>query len=378
MSRFQPLEAPRPGDQELRIFRALFLFGLLVALLLMAYQARMVILPFLLAGLLAYVMSPIVTFLELRGLRRSTAVAALYVGVTLAVGALAYWILSLWWEEIPRLRYQWPFYLQQIQAGASQADAFLLKEWDWVAERISLTEKVSSFLQRADNASRVTPSHYLPLLAAFGLNLFLVPFVGFFFLKGGRAGFQMMLDACPGRSVEKFLSLLYKVDDVIGGYLRGVLLEAFLVGSCVGAGLFMLGVEYAGLLAAATMVFNLVPFVGPLAAGTLAVVAAFLQFGISAAVAKVAVLFLAVRLTDDFVFQPMVMHRAVHLHPALVIFSLLAGHELAGVWGLLLAVPTVSVVKESITLLLAWYRSEIGRPFLPASLARAASKPWVV
>ena len=378
MSRFLLPVPGRAGSDEFRIFRGLVLFGLLVVAVWLMVLARGVILPFFLAGVLAYVMSPLVTFLELRGLKRSTAVAVLYVAVVLVAGGLAYWIHSIWWEEIPRLRYNWPLYLQQVKASAAHGDALLRAEWPWVSEHLSLDRTVNKLFLSADTALEGTPSFYLPLIATLGLNLILVPFVGFYFLKGGRAGFQVMLDACPGRWVEKFLSLLHKVDDVVGNYLRGVLMEALLVGSCACVGLLVLGVDYAGILGAAATLFNLVPYVGPLAAGSLAVTAAFLQHGNFMAPAQVALLFLSLRLADDLVFQPIVMNRAVHLHPALVIFAFLAGHEIAGIWGLILAVPTVSIVKELGALLLAWYRSENGRHTLSPSLARVVSKPWVV
>lgn len=374
-----PLSAPRPpAPEEVRIFRGLFLFGLLIAAAWLAYAVRGVLLPFFLAGLLAYVTSPLITFLELRGLRRSTAVAVLYAVVIALAVALGYWAFSVWGKELPRLRYQWPIYIQQIKASALQGDAWLAAEWPFLADHLSLGQTLDGLLGRLRGSSGSSATHYLPAVAALGLNLILVPFVGFFLLKGGRKGFQSMLDACPGRWVEKFLSLLYKVDDVIGGYLRGVLMEAFLVGTCVGLGLLAIGLEYAGTLGATAMALNVVPYFGPMLAGALAVTAAFLEFGTFLPVAQTALLFLSLRLVDDFVFQPLVMNRAVHLHPAVVIFSLLAGHHVGGVWGLILAVPAVSIIKESSGVWIQWYMSEVGRPSLPPSLARAAAKPWVV
>lgn len=368
---------PVRGSDELRIFRGLLLFGLLVSALVLAYLARSVILPFLIAGVLAYVMSPVVTFLELRGLRRSTAVAILYVAVTVLVAAMAYWTVAIWWEEIPRLRFQWPLYVQQIKSAAAQGDAFLAAQAPWLTDRFSLARALSKFLSRTAAAGG-DPTDYLSHLGGFLLNLILIPFVAFFMLKGSRAGFQAMLDTCPGRWVEKFLSLLYRVDEVIGNYLRGVLTEAVLVGGVAALGLLIIGVDYAGLLGAVAMLANLVPFVGPLVAGGLAVAVTFLQFGTFLEPAQTALLFLTLRLSDDFIFQPMVMNRAVHLHPALVIFSLLAGHEIAGVWGLLLAVPVVSIVKESSLVVADWYMSEKGRSAFSLSLTRAIAKPWVV
>jgi len=372
------LATDRPGAGEFRIFRGLALFGLLVLGVWMMFQARRILLPFALAALLAYVMNPLATFLELRGLKRLHAVALLYVAVVLVVAGLAWWTFAVWSGELPRLRDEWPGHLKQVQTSAERADVSLRARWPWIAQRCSIPRTVKGFVRRTESLVSREPSAYLPYLTTFLLNLILVPFIGFYMLKGGRAGFQVLLDACPGRWVEKFLSLLYKVDDVIGNYLRGVLLEASIVGFCVGVGLKIIGVDTAGLLGAGAGLLNLIPFIGPMAAGIVGVTAAFFQFGNLMAPAWTALLFLSVRLADDIVFQPMVMNRAVHLHPALVIFAILAGQEIAGVWGLILAVPILSIVKESTTVLLAWYRSENSRSMLPPALARAAEKPWVV
>lgn len=368
----------RSGPDEFRIFRGLFLFGLFVGLVSLGYAARAVLLPFLLGGVLAYVLNPLVTFLEMRGLRRGLAVAGLYVAVIAVATALFYLTFSVWREDVPRLRREWPAHAQRLHEAAAQTDAYLSHEWPWLAERTSLRGLVKDVLPGKGTPSRPIQARHFSQLASLALGLFLVPFAGFFLLKGGRSGFQIMLDACPGRWVEKFLSLLHRMDEVIGGYLRGVLTEAFLVGTCAGVGLAVIGVEYAAILGTAALLLNLVPFLGPAAAGLLAVTAAFLQFGTFLAPAQVALLFLSLRLLDDFLFQPLVMNRAVHLHPALVVFSILAGHEVAGVWGLLLAVPTVSVAKEAFLVAADWYRSERGRRALPESLSRAAERPWVV
>jgi predicted PurR-regulated permease PerM len=370
--------ASRSGADEFRIFRGLALFGLLVLGLWMMFLARRILFPFVLAALLAYIMNPLATFLELRGLKRFNAVAILYVAVVLIVAGLAWWTFAVWSGELPRLRTQWPGHLQQIQTSAVRADQALRARWPWIAGRLSIPRTAKRFIEKADILVRREPSAYLPYLTNFLLNLVLVPFVGFYMLKGGRAGFQVLLDACPGRWVEKFLGLLYKVDDVIGNYLRGVLFEASVVGLCAGVGLKVIGLETAGLLGAATALLNLIPFVGTLTAGIIAVASAFFQFGNLMAPAWTALLFLSLRLLDDMVIQPFVMNRAVHLHPALIIFAILAGQEIAGVWGLILAVPVVSIVKESATVFLAWYRSENSRSLLPPALARVAEKPWVV
>ncbi len=370
--------APSGGVPEVRILRSLLLFTACLALAWFIHAARVVVAPFATAAFLAYITNPVVNFLEVRGVRRSSAVLCLYFIFVLILGSLAYSFFSFWWKEIPRFQYQWPLYLQQVNSTVIRLQEVLQKELPWLAGRVDLPVLVDRGMEWVGNRLKDSPLQYVSTLTYTAMNVVLVPFVAFYLLMGGPRAFQRFMDACPGRWMEKFMSLFHKADEVVGNYLRGVLLDAFVVGVAVALGLAAMGVHYAALIGLLVMVFNFVPYIGALVGGIVAILTAFLQFQTVWAPVRVAVLFVCLRFLDDWVFQPMILRRAVDLHPVALILALLCGGEVWGFWGLVLAVPVVCVAKETVVIFTEWYRSERGLTALPAPLARAAAKIWVV
>ena len=210
------------------------------------------------------------------------------------------------------------------------------------------------------------------------VNLFLAPFIAFFFLRGGAQTAQMALDACPGAWVERFLSLLNKFGEVFGNYARGVIFEAFLVGVLTMAGLYLIGLDYAALIGVATGAANMIPYFGPVMGGALGLGAAIFQYSNLAGPLRVLVLFVVIHYIDSWILQPLIMKRAVDLNPVTVTFALLCGAKLGGVWGLVFAVPAAGLLKEAGTVFYVWYRAERGLIVPSKDFALAATRPWVV
>jgi len=92
---------------------------------------------------------------------------------------------------------------------------------------------------------------------------------------------------------------------------------------------------------------------------------ALFQWGTLGGLAKVLVVYLAIRLLDDWFVGPFIVRRAVHIHPVVTVFSMMAGATLAGFWGLLFAIPAVSILKVLGEVIWEWYRSEFALPSLP-------------
>jgi putative permease len=357
--------------------KALLLFSLLLAAARFLFEVRAVVLPFALAGVFAYVLNPAVSFLERRGVRRSSAALILYAGLLSAAIFLLYGAAVVAWRDLPRLRMELPGYLDRVRAAAHQAEAVLAEAWPWLRERKVFEHALAaagSFLQGKLTAAPA----YLGTVFSLGLYVVLVPFAGFFFLRDGPRFFQSLLDACPGRWVERFVGLFCEVDAVLGAYLRAVLAEAVAVGFLSWAGLRWLGVDHAALIGFLAGAGNLAPYLGPTVGGVLGAGAAFFQFGNFAMPLKVAVLFAAVQLVDNWILEPIILRRGVNLHPAAVVFALLCGGAVGGAWWLLFAVPALCVLKESSKIFSTWYLAEAGMRELSRDVREAAARPWIV
>lgn len=340
------------------------------------YEVRDVVMPFLLAAVLAYLLNPLVSFLEIRGVRREKAVVILFVGFTVLMTGLAYWALIAVGQDIPDLRANWPDYMHRAEAAMRRAQEVLEFEWPEL-KRTKILEKTITDAMAWIHFNWWKSQGFVTSVFEFAVNLLLIPFVAFFFLRGGPRAAQITLDACPGVWVERFLSLLSKINGVFGKYARGMIFEAFFVGVFSVAGLWFIGLDYAALIGIAAGLGNMIPYLGPVVGGAVGMIVAIFQFSNLEGPARVLVVFLAVHYIDSWILQPLIMKRSVNLNPVTVIFALMAGLALGGLWGLVFAVPVASLVKEAGVVIHEWYRSERGMISSSRDIAQAAAKPWV-
>jgi predicted PurR-regulated permease PerM len=137
-----------------------------------------------------------------------------------------------------------------------------------------------------------------------------------------------------------------RVNNVAGRYIRGQILISIIVGVLCTIVLLVLKIDFAVLLGAIAGIFNLIPLLGPLVGGIPAALAALFISPLKALL--VILLFIAIQQIDNYVISPNVMKYQVGVHPGLIIFSLIAGGALFGFWGLLIAVPTVAIIQETL------------------------------
>jgi predicted PurR-regulated permease PerM len=358
------------------VSRALGL-AVLAAAVWFLFAVRAVLAPFLAAGILAYLMNPLVDFMERRGVRRHSAVVLLYVAVLAVLVVVAYWAFLILLADLPRLRYALPGIIEKVRGAAGQMQALTSEEAPWLSGVVNFgqaAERGIAFLQQALDQAPA----YLASAAELSFYLILVPFVAFFILRNGRDYFQALVDLCPNRAVEPFLSLVNEVDGVLGNYLRGILFEALAVGLMSAAGLMWLGVDNAALISAAAGLGNIIPYLGPTVGGVLGFAAALVQFGDVVVPLKVLALFAVVQFVDNWFLEPLIMRRSVDLHPVVVVFALICGAHVGGFWGVLLAVPAAGIILQLVKVFSVWYKAEFGRSSVSKELWEASAKPWIV
>lgn len=185
---------------------------------------------------------------------------------------------------------------------------------------------------------------------------FLMPIVFVFFLLDDGAMVQFFVKMVPNRYFELALTVLEKVDDAIGKYLRGLSMECGLVAITMIVGLFLVGVnlKMAILISLLAGLATSIPLVGPIVGFSLGLTYALIAESITPVLPFIDMdnLFLAVLVVnaivmtlDNAVFQPIVLGSAVNLHPLVVILGIMSGSMMFGPAGVLLAIPTIVVVK---------------------------------
>jgi predicted PurR-regulated permease PerM len=137
------------------------------------------------------------------------------------------------------------------------------------------------------------------------------------------------------------------VNQVVGGYVRGTLTMALLVGFLVGVGMGVLQVRYALLLGILAFFMEFIPVLGVIISGTVCVVIALFQGPVLALI--VLGYFVVVHVLEGDVIGPRVMARAVGIHPAVALLALVAGSELFGIWGALLGAPIAGLLQAFAT-----------------------------
>jgi len=320
-------------------------------LLALAWLARGLALPVFLAAALAYLLSPVVAWADALAIRRSVTVGALF-AVIIAVMAAAGFLLGPGMiSEAGALMDRMPGLARQIDVGLDAAVRELAEAAPAVRR---LLPEGGEWVQRfVLDRGPGEPGDLFEHVGHLFLLVILVPFFAFFLLRDMHRLIAVAMDRLPPQHVETSVAVWRELNGVIGRYIRGLVLDGLVVGALAAVGLWAARVPYPLLLGAFAGLANVVPFVGPLLSAAAAGLVVLLTPGQGlAGVGRVALLFVVVKVLDDTIIQPFTIGRSVHLHPALLLSSVVVGNHALGVLGMVVAIPVATVLQETARLLL--------------------------
>jgi predicted PurR-regulated permease PerM len=352
-------------------------------------KIRIIFPPLVLALLIIYVLNPVIGWLERRGVPRTLGAAVTYIVVLGSMALLISALIPLVSEQVTSFGRQWPQFRAELvryiddtadtvderlgtQIDTTQVDCLLGSDQaPSAAECDSVTRELRE--QIASQAGRLTQlgSSLLEALLVF----ILAPLIALYLLIDLPNLRRDLSNLVPEMYRAEITDLGAKVSRAVGGFFRGQLLVALIVGILSSVGFRLIGLPFWLVIGAIAGFFNLVPLVGPYIGGGLG----FLVGAIGGSVTlglKAALVELVVQQLDNHVISPNVMKRTVNLHPVTVMLSLLAGATLAGFWGVLLGVPAVAVAK----LLLGhvWATRVLGVQVAPGTQPSIGEAPSVV
>jgi predicted PurR-regulated permease PerM len=301
-----------------------------------------IVLPLFLALLLTSVLQPGVSLLRDRGMPSAAAAGLVVVTTVLALVGIVAAIA--------------PSVTDQVTEVADRVTGGLQEIQDWVAgPPLNLSDgQFSNAINQAQerlsgSASTIAASGFTVLSAVSSalVTTVLILVLTFFMLKDGDK-FTPWLDAVVGRSAGRHLTLVLRRSyGALGSFIRTQLLVSFIDAVFIGAGLLVLGVPLALPLTVLTFFGGLVPIVGALFAGAVAVLVALVTNGLTTALIVLGLIVLVQQLEGN-VLSPMLQGRSLSLHPGVVILAVTAGSTLFGIVGAFLAVPTVAVVVQAL------------------------------
>jgi predicted PurR-regulated permease PerM len=311
------------------LWRLLF-FVAFVALL---FLGRNVLAGLFLALVISSGLEFLVTFLERRGFPRTLSVIIIFLLGAIVLVAVAYTVV--------------PFVIADFNTILSKVNKTAARYWLGPLLNFQGDQSLGVFLNRVSGqlfSGNISPLATLAdVLGGFGLAVAVL--VSSFYLSLSRDGVDRFIRAIlPTEYEESALRIYHRSRRQIGFWFRTQVVMSIIVGLLTWVALFLLGVKHSFILAIFAAVVEIVPFVGPILAGAAAVITAFTA---SPALALYTLLaFLAIQQFESHVLVPVLMRRAVGLHPVIVITSLLMGIQIGGFMGALVAVPAAAVLQE--------------------------------
>lgn len=304
------------------------------------YLLGPVLTPFIVSALFAYVGNPLVTRAQRYRVPRSVTIVLLFALVVLVVLGLMLWLIPLVQRQIVTFVNNVPAYLEWLQARIAaldlghQADLASLKE-----EVVQQWQNIGKWLAKA--LSYVTGSG--GRLIGWLVNIFLIPVVTFYLLRDWDEvlhGVQQML---PPHFRARATLFARDVDDALGGFLRGQLTVMLALAIIYSVGLWIVGLDLALLIGLVSGLVSFVPYLGFFVGIVAAMLAALVQFQDTIHVLYVVIVYLVGQALEGSVLTPRLVGERIGLHPVVVIFAVLAGGQLFGFLGVLLALPGAAV-----------------------------------
>lgn len=336
-------------DDIARFLRRLQWTALALAVCWLVWVLAPILTPFVFALMLAWLGDPLVDRLERAGRSRNVAVTLVFTAMALIVLAGLLILVPLIERQIETLIASWPHY----------RDWFMLTALPWVEQRtgIELTDwfdfgHISQLVRENWDRAGGIAATVLGYLSRSGFavigvvaNVALLPVITFFFLRDWDLLVERVASLIPRDHLDIVSRLARESSDVLSAFLRGQFLVMLVLGVMYGLGLWAVGLDLGILIGLIAGLLTFVPYLGPASGIILGVIAALVQYGDWQHVAGVLVVFGIGQVIESYVLTPKLVGDRIGLHPVAVIFAVLAGGQLFGFLGMLLALPVAAVVN---------------------------------
>lgn len=349
------------GDTELThdTSRRWQLLAITAVLAYLIWLLAPVLMPFAIAGMLAYLGDPLADRLERLGMGRSWAASVVFLVLLLAFVGVLLLLVPLISRQVENLIQNLPSYGLWAEKVA----------WPWVQSRLHLDPNMFD----SDRLLAALKSHFESIggvatavigkVSRSGLsivlwltNLVLIPVVAFYLLRDWDR-LVATVDRMLPRSIQPTVAHLARESDkVLGAFVRGQLLVMLALGIFYGGGLSLVGLSVGLLIGIVAGLLSFVPYLGFIIGFGAALIAVLVQYGDWSHLLMVCGVFVVGQLLEGYVLVPKLVGDKIGLHPVAVIFAVLAGGYLAGFLGVLLALPVASVIMVLLRYLLERYR----------------------
>lgn len=333
-----------------RTLKRIFILAGIALILWVLYLLKPVVLPFIGAFLVAYLFSPLVDKLHKIGLPRWLSISAVFIGIGVVI-TLAFWYLvPLVWEQLMYAKNSIPsgIHWANYKFLPWLSDSFNLVSMELDVDQISAA--IMEYVQTNYSADSIQAM--IAKLAQSGLNFIqiggtvvLIPIIAFYFLLDWDRMLDSFRRLIPRRYEEQTLVIVKECHSVLGAFVKGQFLVMVLLGVVYAMGLQLIGLEVGLIIGMVAGLCSIIPYLGFAVGIIAAVIASLFQFGIDwMQLLLVGVVFMIGQAVEGYILQPFLLGDKIGLSPVAVVFAVLAGAQLGGILGMLIALPVAAVI----------------------------------
>ncbi len=319
-------------------------------------EGRIIFAPLFIALIVVIVLNPFVSALQHRGVHRLIGAAIAFLGLLAALVAIGLLVIPSIADQARGFATEFPLlYDRFIEQVVTFGDRFGLDPSLWSYDQIL------NYLNDPENQDTILSIVFDRLgtlttgIFEFILVFLLGPVIAFYVLIDLPNVQQRLLDMVPERNRAEVAYVGRRLNSAVGGFLRGQLVVAIIVGGMLSLGYWLIDLPFWMLVGVVGGVLNIVPFLGPWVGGILGVAIALTTADFSTAVWAVVVAVIVQQIDNNFV-SPSVLRATVRLHPAVTLLVLVLAGAVAGFWGIVIAVPLAAALK---IIFGYWWRTRI-------------------
>jgi putative permease len=301
-----------------------------------------ILIVFVISILLSLIFDPFVSMIEKKGLSRLLSSLIIFAVFFFIIYLIFSFLVPSFIQQMKQLIEKVKIYLtftQLRKIGTEvQRTIPLIKSGD-------LQERMTNYISvQVENSFNYFSTLFSSLLTTIAI-LVIVPFITFFLVKDNKKIIRGILNIVPNKYFEMSYYVIRKVTFQLSRYVRAWIFDATFVGCAMGIGLYFIGIDNALPLGVIAGFGHLVPYFGPVIGGIPAILISLIQYGDFSRVPHIIFLVLATYTFDNGIVQPYIFSKSLDIHPIIIILLIIAGGQLFGIIGMLLAIPTATVIK---------------------------------
>lgn len=346
-----------------RTLRRIFILAGIAILIWILYLLKPVVIPFIAALIIAYLFSPLVAKLSKFGLPRWLSTSVVFVGIAVGLVLAVWYLIPVLWKQIVYARDSIPSAVHWVNHQLLPWVAHTFKLEPMTIDTDQLTNAAMQYIQT--NYSVDSIQSFALRLAQSGLSFLqvggtvvLVPIIAFYFLLDWQKMLVQMARLIPRPYEKTTIQIVKECHSVLGAFVKGQFLVMVLLGVVYAVGLQLIGLEVGLIIGMIAGLASIIPYLG-FAVGIISAIAAtFFQFGMDwMQLLLVGVVFMVGQAIEGYILQPFLLGDKIGLSPVAVVFAVLAGAQLGGILGMLIALPVAAILVVLLKHIREFYES---------------------